>query len=129
MIKTNLKEVENILINLGLEAGDQVLVHADLRVFGRLEGNGAGLIALLEELVGPQGLVCTPSFTFSFPQNFERKMNYYEMYTLKRASEHNDAEANEVIKRFQNEKFTGGMDNQENYQHAMHESNKFSNTV
>jgi|TARA_B110000285_G_scaffold219387_1_gene269917 hypothetical protein len=62
-------------------------------------------------------------------QNFERKMNYYEMYTLKRASEHNDAEANEVIKRFQNEKFTGGMDNQENYQHAMHESNKFSNTV
>ncbi|MDC0953303.1 AAC(3) family N-acetyltransferase [Porticoccaceae bacterium] len=73
MIRTSLKEVENILINLGLEAGDQVLVHADLRVFGRLEGNGAGLIELLEELVGPQGLVCTPSFTFSFPQNFDVK--------------------------------------------------------
>jgi hypothetical protein len=62
-------------------------------------------------------------------QNFERKMNYYEMYVLKRASEHSDPEANEVIMRFQNEKFTGGMDHKENYQLAQHETSKFSNVV
>jgi hypothetical protein len=45
-------------------------------------------------------------------------MNYFEMYVLKRASEYNDPEANEVIKRFQNEKFTGGMDHKQNYKLA-----------
>ena len=62
-------------------------------------------------------------------QNFERKLNLYEMYVLKRASEDNDSEANDVIKRFQNEKFTGGMDHQESYKLALHETSKFSNTV
>ena len=73
MIKTSLKELERLLIDLGLESGDNILIHADLRIFGRLEGNGAGLVFLLRELVGPYGLLCTPSFTFSFPQNFDVK--------------------------------------------------------
>ncbi len=45
-------------------------------------------------------------------------MNYFEMYVLKRASENGDVETNDVIKKFQNEKFTGGMDHQENYKLA-----------
>jgi len=73
LIKTNLKELERFLIDLGLGSGDNILIHADLRIFGRLEGNGADLISLLRELVGRQGLLCTPSFTFSFPQDFDIK--------------------------------------------------------
>ena len=37
MIKTSLQEVETYLRDLGLKTGDKVLIHADLRVFGRLE--------------------------------------------------------------------------------------------
>ena len=71
MIKTSLQEVETYLRDLGLNTGDKVLIHADLRVFGRLEGNGSGLLTLIKDIVGRHGLICTPSFTFSFPENFD----------------------------------------------------------
>lgn len=73
MIKTSLKEVENYLIELGLKKNDKILIHADLRVFGRLEGNGNGFLELIKSLISNDGLMCTPSFTFSFPHDFDIK--------------------------------------------------------
>ena len=71
MIRTKLNQVEKLLIDTGLKAGDNVLIHADLRVFGLLEGHGEGLISLIKEIVGINGSILTPSFTFSFPENFD----------------------------------------------------------
>ena len=46
-------------------------------------------------------------------QNLERKTNYYEMYIVKKASSYgqNDKEANLLLKKFQHEKFSGGIEN------------------
>ena len=71
MIKSSLVDVENLLLDLGLKTGDKILIHADLRVFGLLEGNGDGLISVIEKIVGKKGILCTPSFTFSFPGVFD----------------------------------------------------------
>ena len=63
MIKTSL-QVETYLRDLGLNTGDKVLIHADLRVFGRLEGNGSGLLTLIKDIVGRHGLICTQVLHF-----------------------------------------------------------------
>ena len=45
-------------------------------------------------------------------QNLERKLNYYEMYITKQASAYgrNDKEADILLKKFQHEKFSGGIE-------------------
>jgi len=45
-------------------------------------------------------------------QNLERKMNYYEMYITKQASKYGreDKEADLLLKKFQHEKFSGGIE-------------------
>lgn len=51
-------------------------------------------------------------------QNLERKLNYYEMYITKQASKYgrNDKEADIILKKFQHEKFSGGIESTELYQ-------------
>lgn len=64
-------------------------------------------------------------------QNHERKMNQYEIYITRQASKYgrNDQEANLLIKKFQHDKFSGGIEANEAVQLHVKEGNKFQNTV
>lgn len=76
MHKTTIVEYRELLFELGLKKGDHIIVHADLRMFGKLEGGFESIIRHLLEIVGNEGTLITPAFTFSFPDSFDlRKSN------------------------------------------------------
>ena len=58
-------------MNLGIAEGDRVLVHADLRIFFKVQGGVDEIIDILRDAVGQRGVILTPSFTFSFPGRFD----------------------------------------------------------
>jgi len=64
-------------------------------------------------------------------QNLERKMNYYEMYVAKQASKYGtqDKEADILLKKFQHEKFSGGIESNDLFVLYKKEENKLSNIV
>ena len=64
-------------------------------------------------------------------QNLERKLNYYEMYITKQASAYgrNDKEADILLKKFQHEKFSGGIESTDLYKMQRQEDSKLSNVV
>ena len=64
-------------------------------------------------------------------QNHERKMNLFENYITKQASHYgrNDQEANALLKKFQHDKFSGGIEANEAFVLQQKEGNKFSNVV
>eukprot|EP00356_Strombidium_inclinatum_P010689 CAMPEP_0170485444 /NCGR_PEP_ID=MMETSP0208-20121228/4715_1 /TAXON_ID=197538 /ORGANISM="Strombidium inclinatum, Strain S3" /LENGTH=215 /DNA_ID=CAMNT_0010759101 /DNA_START=639 /DNA_END=1286 /DNA_ORIENTATION=+ len=64
-------------------------------------------------------------------QNLERKLNYYEMYITKQASHYgrSDREADYILKKFQHEKFSGGIESTELYRMQQQEESKLSNVV
>ena len=55
---------------LGIGAGDNLLVHSSLSSFGRLEGGAEVIIDVLSELVGDEGNLVFPTFTYSFAGEF-----------------------------------------------------------
>jgi len=64
-------------------------------------------------------------------QNLERKTNYYEMYIVKKASSYgqNDKEANLLLKKFQHEKFSGGIGSNDLFNMQEQDDAKLSNIV
>jgi aminoglycoside N3'-acetyltransferase len=50
------------LRQLGLQAGDGVMVHSSLKSFGRVEGGPQTVIAALMEVLTPEGTLLLPSF-------------------------------------------------------------------
>lgn len=64
-------------------------------------------------------------------QNLERKLNYYEMYITKCGSQYgrNDKEAQILLKKFQHEKFSGGIESTELHVMQNQEDSKLSNVV
>jgi aminoglycoside N3'-acetyltransferase len=66
MQEVNKAQVVEILKQVGVGAGDGLLVHSALQFLGRPEG-GVGLyLEALQETVGPQGTLVVPTFNFSF---------------------------------------------------------------
>ena len=61
----------NLLQQIGVKCGDNIMLHADLRMFGRVEGGFDTIIDEILTLVGPTGTIVTPSFTFTFPRVFD----------------------------------------------------------
>lgn len=59
------------LTELGLCAGDQVLVHSSLIALGKVDGGPDAVIDALIEAVGPEGLVVVPTFACASP--FDRR--------------------------------------------------------
>jgi len=59
------------LRELGVQAGDRVLVHCSMAALGRVEGGADAAIDALLEAVGAQGLVVVP--TFACPAPFDRR--------------------------------------------------------
>lgn len=71
MHETKIIDYTNLLTELGIKHDDNILLHADLRVFGRVERGYNFIIDELLKLVGEMGTIATPSFTFSFPEKFD----------------------------------------------------------
>ena len=71
MIRTSNNEIESFLRQFHIDKGDMVMIHADLRMFGLLENNGNDFLKILKASVGDSGTLITPSFTFSFPSEFD----------------------------------------------------------
>ena len=50
------------LRELGVAAGDLLFIHSSFRSLGDVEGGAGTVVAALEDVVGPEGLVLMPSF-------------------------------------------------------------------
>ena len=59
------------LRNLGLKAGDRVVVHSSLKAFGHVEGGPDTIIDALEEIVTEEGTIVMPTFSSEFSYFFE----------------------------------------------------------
>lgn len=70
MLKTSLNTIQTIITDLGVSKNDHIMIHADLRCFGLIEGGGQELISMISNLV-EDGVLVTPAFTFSFPEIFD----------------------------------------------------------
>jgi len=51
---------------LGVEAGDTLLVHSSYKSFGPVEGGPQTVVNALEEALGPEGTLIMPTFNFDF---------------------------------------------------------------
>ena len=60
------EDVRAALVQAGIEKGDLVLGHFALSRFGYIEGGANGLIETLLTLLGPDGTLAMPTFTFSW---------------------------------------------------------------
>jgi aminoglycoside 3-N-acetyltransferase-4 len=60
------------LRELGLEAGDILLVHTAFRAVRPVEGGPLGLIAALREALGPQGTLVMPSWSGNDDEPFDK---------------------------------------------------------
>ncbi len=57
---------------LGLTKGDVVLVHSSYKSFGGVEGGPQSVIAALLDVLGDQGTLVVPTFTFAFCEDFNK---------------------------------------------------------
>ena len=49
MIKrTSNLDIERIIVDLGIESGDVLMIHADLRIFGIIENGGQDVVSILK---------------------------------------------------------------------------------
>ena len=60
------EEVKAALTEVGVEQGDVLLGHFALNWFGYIEGGAESLIDTLLELLGPEGTLVMPTFSFSW---------------------------------------------------------------
>ena len=65
-----LEMLRNNLQCLGISAGDNLFVHSSLSSFGRLAGGAEIIIDVLNEIVGDEGNLAFPTFTYSFAGEF-----------------------------------------------------------
>ena len=61
-------QLEGDLRRLGIRAGSRVVVHSSLRAVGHVEGGAETAAAALIGVVGPEGLVVAPTFTYDSPR-------------------------------------------------------------
>jgi aminoglycoside N3'-acetyltransferase len=59
----NLKQA---LVELGVGEGDDLLIHSALQLLGRPEGGEGMYLEVLEKLIGLEGTIAVPAFSFAF---------------------------------------------------------------
>lgn len=59
-----LEQFKKDLYALGLRAGDTVMMHSSYKSLGGIEGNAKGLFTAFEELLGPEGTLILPAFSY-----------------------------------------------------------------
>lgn len=67
-------DIKNALINVGIHKGDVIMVHSDIKPFGRLGTSDKdfllqSIIDAIKESVGGNGTIIMPTFTYSFFKN------------------------------------------------------------
>jgi aminoglycoside 3-N-acetyltransferase len=60
------KDIVSILRSLGLDKGDNVIVHSSLKAFGYVESGASTVIEALISVLGDKGTLIMPTFTLSF---------------------------------------------------------------
>ena len=65
---------------LGLEAGDCVMVHSGLKGFGYVDGGPGAVVDAVLDVVGDEGTAVFPTFTGSHTEDFSRPIEDY-IYT------------------------------------------------
>ncbi len=68
MTKTSIKDIEDLLIRLGLQRKDRVMVHSSLFSLGVIENGVDGFHRALLNVIGNEGTIIVPTFTHSFRQ-------------------------------------------------------------
>ena len=67
------------LAELGVAAGDVLLVHSSLKAIGSAEGGADGIIDGIMEAVGPDGLLAVPTHTWAVVS--DKQPVWHELYT------------------------------------------------
>jgi len=52
------------LVRIGVETGDKVVVHSSLKAIGKVDGGAATVVAALLDVLGSQGLLAAPTFSY-----------------------------------------------------------------
>lgn len=75
MLETNLNQVIDTLGAVGLQQGDGVIVHSALHFLGRPTGGLETYLNAFHEVLGAQGTLAVPTFTFGFARGepFDRQ--------------------------------------------------------
>lgn len=66
MKKTTRQEIIELVTSLGVGAGDRLMVHSFIPSLGIVEDGLTGLEEALREVLGPDGTLMVPTFTYSF---------------------------------------------------------------
>ena len=66
MIFSRIKDISKLLEELGLLKGDIVLVHSNVATLGKVEKGLEGIFLAIREVIGNNGTLVVPTFTFSF---------------------------------------------------------------
>jgi aminoglycoside 3-N-acetyltransferase len=66
MRKTTRQDIVELVAGLGVSPGDRLMVHSFLPSLGIVEDGLAGLAGALREVLGPDGTLLVPTFTYSF---------------------------------------------------------------
>ncbi|MDA9319340.1 AAC(3) family N-acetyltransferase [Candidatus Thioglobus sp.] len=69
MIRTTQKQLIQLFHSLGLKKGDTVVAHSALFSLGIIEGGIGGFFKSLQEIIGADGTLIVPTFTYSFRRN------------------------------------------------------------
>ncbi len=66
MLRTSIAQISELVTDLGVRPGDTAVIHSALFSLGRIEGGVAGFNQALRNVVGPEGTLIVPTFTYSF---------------------------------------------------------------
>ena len=66
MIKTKKKELITLFKSLGLKKNNNVLFHTSLIPFGKIEGGVGSIFEAAKKIIGDEGNIIVPTFTYSF---------------------------------------------------------------
>ena len=66
MIRSSLKDLIRLFKNLKIDKGDTLLVHSNIATLGLIKNGQESILKALMEVIGPNGNLVVPTFTFSF---------------------------------------------------------------
>jgi aminoglycoside 3-N-acetyltransferase len=69
MIRTTQAQLIELFQSLGLKSGATVVAHTGLFSLGLIEGGVGGVYKILKEIIGVDGTLIVPTFTYSFRRN------------------------------------------------------------
>lgn len=82
MIKTSKKDLTDLLISLGLKKKTNVLFHSSLLHFGKIEGGINSLYTCARNIIGDEGNIIVPTFTYSYRINKVFNVKKSKSYTM-----------------------------------------------